>query len=57
MLTGAGNNINIYGGKTLTDHVHSINAHEGVVNVAKFSASGEMIVSGGEDRFLKVFML
>ena len=54
MLTGAGNGINIFGGKNMTDPIHSLEAHEGVINVAKFSPSGTLIVSGGEDRFLKV---
>eukprot|EP00347_Sterkiella_histriomuscorum_P009835 403339693 len=57
LLSGSGNGINIYGGKTMSEPIHSMIAHEGVVNVAKFSANGQMIVTGGEDRFLKVFTL
>lgn len=41
----------------MTNPIHSIQAHEGIVNVAKFSPSGSMIVSGADDRFLKVHSL
>ena len=57
LVTGSGNGICVYGGKTMTDPIHVIPAHEGIVNVAKFTPSGEMIVSGADDRFLKVHSL
>lgn len=54
MLSGAGKSINIYGGKVMSEPAYSFDAHEEIVNVAKFSPSGLLVVSGGEDRFLKI---
>lgn len=62
LLTGAGASLNIFAAsKHWTEEPLYTNevAHEtGIVNVAKFSSSGKMIVTGGsEDRFMKVFGL
>ncbi|CDW72817.1 UNKNOWN [Stylonychia lemnae] len=57
LLTGSGNVVNIYGGKQLREPTHSIVAHEGIINVAKFSPQGSLVVSGAEDRFLKIHSL
>ena len=59
LLTGAGSNLSVFNSRKLGDSpLYSIDqAHDnGVVNVARFSPNGKMIVSGGtEDRFMKVF--
>jgi len=57
LLCGSGNGLNIHGGKSLSEPIHSVIAHDGIVNIAKFSPSGSLIVSGGEDRFLKIHSL
>jgi hypothetical protein len=34
-----------------------VDAHEGIVNVAKFSNSGAFIASGADDRWMKIHSL
>ena len=57
IVTCAGSSLNVYAVKQWDAPVVSIPAHEDVVNVARFSCSGQFLVSGSEDRFLKVFGL
>lgn len=61
LLTGAGQQLNIFASRKWDEPAVYSNekVHEtGVVNVAKFSNSGKMIVSGGsEDRFMKVLSI
>jgi len=57
LLAGQGNGLGIFSAKQPSVPVQHLEAHEIVVNVAKFSSSGSLIVSGGEDRFLKLFTL
>jgi WD40 repeat protein len=62
LLTGAGQSLNVYATKHLGTQATIFSQDKvvdtGVVSVAKFSASGKMIVTGGsEDRFMKVFGL
>lgn len=61
LLTSAGNTVNVYSGKHWNDAALKYNQpvyESGVVNVAKFSKSGRMIVAGGsDDKFMKVFGL
>ena len=50
LLTGSGSSLSIYNSKKLSDSPLYLNekAHDtGVVNVARFSPSGRMIISGG----------
>lgn len=54
LLTTAGNEIRVTTGKQWNETVLQSAVHEGVVNVAKFAPSGRYIVSGGEERFMKV---
>jgi WD40 repeat protein len=61
LLAGAGSTLSILSARKLGDEPIYRNEHAhdtGVVNVAKFSPNGRMIVSGGtEDRFMKVYGL
>jgi WD40 repeat protein len=57
LATGSDNSLNIYNLKDVANPVHSFQAHDGIVNIAKFTTSGKAIISGGEDRFLNVFSL
>lgn len=57
LLAGVGNSLGLYNVKNVNEPAYNFEAHEGVVNVAKFSPSGQLIVSGAEDRFLKIHSL
>ena len=57
LLAGQGQGFSILNAKQPSAPVHQVEAHDGLVNVVKFSSSGSLIASGGEDRFLKLFTL
>ena len=58
LLTSAGHSLNIYAAKLWNDPLFvEPEAHESIVNVAKFSPSGAFIASGSEDRFMKIYGL
>jgi len=59
LLSGSGKGIKITAlVSKIWEDTHAIaDLHEGVVNTAKFSPSGRFIVTGGEDRFMKVLSI
>jgi WD40 repeat protein len=55
LLTTAGQSLNVFPVKQWETPAVTLNPHGAKINVAKFAPSGNYIVSGGEDRFLKIF--
>jgi len=57
-MTANGSDLNMYYSRNWKEPQAVIKAYESEeVNVAKFAASGRFIVTGGEDRSMKVFRL
>lgn len=57
-MTASANNLNMYYSRNWKEPQAVVQAYdkaESVINVAKFAPSGKFIVTGAEDRDMKVF--
>jgi len=59
LLSGSGKGVRItaFANKQWEDTYVNEGLHDGVVNIARISQSGRVIVTGGEDRFMKLLSI